>query len=359
MLPLPTYFDDFLQCIRPTAKQREDYKKGHKLLRERLLADEELKSLIVSTFLQGSYRRATAVRPKDESRPDVDVVVVTNIESSKKTPQQAIDLFKPFLEKHYKGSYKQNDRSFQIELSLVKLDLVITAKPSDEDLAVLKSAMLLEDDSIEDTTVVMLKASSDDAWKAHPLLIPDSRIAAWQSTHPLEQIRWTWDKNRACAGHYVNVVKAIKWWRKVRHTTPQYPKGYPLEHLIGQCCPDGVGSVAEGVTRTLEEIASRYKADVLAGRVPYLKDHGVDQNVMHRVTVAQFAEFHGQVEQAAKTARDALDETSRRRATEKWRKLFGEKFPLAEEDVDASAGGAQGGFTPRSEPSRISGGRYA
>ena len=35
----------------------------------------------------------------------------------------------------------------------------------------------------------------------------------WQPTHPLETMKWTWDKNRRCNGHYVNVVKALKWWR--------------------------------------------------------------------------------------------------------------------------------------------------
>ena len=67
-------------------------------------------------------------------------------------------------------------------------------------------------------------------------------------------------EGRPDGGHYVNVVKAGKWWRK-RNADGRYPKGYPLEHLIGANCPDGVGSVAEGLTRTLEAIRDNYRGD--------------------------------------------------------------------------------------------------
>ena len=60
-MELPSYFSDFLSAIRPTDSQKEDYKTGHKTLRERLNNDEKLGPILVSDFLQGSYRRATAI----------------------------------------------------------------------------------------------------------------------------------------------------------------------------------------------------------------------------------------------------------------------------------------------------------
>ena len=78
-MDLPSYFTDFLSAIRPTDSQKEDYQKGHKTLRERLNNDEKLSPILVSDFLQGSYRRATAIRPVGDKRPDVDVIVVTNL----------------------------------------------------------------------------------------------------------------------------------------------------------------------------------------------------------------------------------------------------------------------------------------
>lgn len=62
-MELPSYFDEFLVKIRLTETQADDCKTGHKTLRRRLLQDADLAPIIVSTFLQGSYRRATAIRP--------------------------------------------------------------------------------------------------------------------------------------------------------------------------------------------------------------------------------------------------------------------------------------------------------
>jgi hypothetical protein len=193
------------------------------------------------------------------------------------------------------------------------------------------------------------------------LSISDRDLEEWQDTHPLAQIQWTWDKNRATNRHYVNVVKALKWWRREKHPMPKYPKGYPLEHLIGQSCPEGVGSVAEGVTRTLEDIRDRYAGYVSAGIKLYLQDHGVDQDVFRRVTPEEFAKFHGQVTEAAEVVRRAYDSAYTRESAEEWRELFGEKLPKPSDDGNGVKGGGRGpggGYTRREEPGQIGGGRW-
>ena len=106
-MQMPSYFEKFLREIRPTPNQIENYKCGHNTLRDRLKGDEDLKPIFVSTFLQGSYRRATAVRPRKDKRPDVDVIVVTRLNRDEYTPDEAMDLFVPFLENHYKGKYRR------------------------------------------------------------------------------------------------------------------------------------------------------------------------------------------------------------------------------------------------------------
>lgn len=334
MNTLPTLFNEFLSGIRPTPTQRTEYKEGHQRLRERLAEFDDLKPYIVSTFLQGSYRRSTAVRPKDGTRSDVDIVVVTNLDSTVVTPKQAMDKFVPFLKKYYPEIWETNDRSFTINLSSVKLDLVITAAPNAGDMKFFtSSAALLSDESIEEWSRPETKSASDDAWKSQPLLIPDRSVSEWHETHPIAQIEWTRLKNKNCNGNYVNVVKAIKWWRKVCHTTPKYPKGYPLEHLIGQCCPDDTQSVAEGIALTLEEMSFRYRQYANSNAVPVLADHGVpSHDVLKRVTPEEFKEFHEQVDEAAKIARSALSAESNIEMAELWRSILGDKFPEAKKE---------------------------
>ena len=96
-MELPTYFTKFLQGLRPTKNQRDDCKKGHQKLRNRLEGYEDLKQSLVSTFLQGSYRRATAVRPKGEAKLDVDIITVTRLNRHDyPNPDKAMDKFAPF-----------------------------------------------------------------------------------------------------------------------------------------------------------------------------------------------------------------------------------------------------------------------
>jgi hypothetical protein len=111
MQELTSSFNSFLAGIRPTENHNNDFITGHRTLKNRLLADEKLSPIIVSTFLQGSYRRATAIRPQGDKRADVDLVVVTKLMREEYTPQEAMNLFVPFLNKHYEGKWEFQGRS--------------------------------------------------------------------------------------------------------------------------------------------------------------------------------------------------------------------------------------------------------
>lgn len=373
-MELPSYFKDFLENIRPTENQAEGMKNGHTTLRERLWADKDLAPLLVTDFLQGSYRRSTAIRPQGDKRSDVDIVVVTKI-PKEEAPKKAIERFQPFVEKYYKDKYVLQGRSIGIELQYVHLDLVITAAPSESDMSILKSEAVTTRNAPEDVddwklveAWVPLEKRADTAaersmtlakaqpkWKESPLYIPDRDANKWEQTDPIAQIDWTFDKNKKCNTHYVNVVKAIKWWRRVNHTTPKYPKGYPVEHIVGACCPDDTGSVAEGVTSVLENIASQFATQAASCKTPYLRDHGVEQNVFARVSGEDFKAFHEQCVAASQIARRALDAKTLDESVSEWQKLFGDKFPSAPK----GGGDGGGGFTKRENISEIGGGRFA
>ena len=177
-----------------------------------------------------------------------------------------------------------------------------------------------------------------------------------QSTHPLEQIRWTRDKNARTNRHFINVVKAIKWWRLENHEEPKHPKGFPLERLIGECCPDGIESVADGVTRTLETIVSQYAFHVQVGGKPQLPDYGVPtHDVFKRISADDFKKFYEHVEDGASVARRALDSGDRTESGNLWRKMFGSKFPKPPEDGRSK----KAGYTQPTAPAVPGSGRFA
>lgn len=373
---LQSDFDRFLQEIRPTKAMRDQLITGHKTLRERLNADEGLEPILVSDFLQGSYRRYTAVRPKGDKRSDVDIIIATKLDENEYTPKDALSLFESFLDKHYKGKWHRQGRSFGVEMSYVELDVVPTSAPAEQEYGILQSEAVTSDEHIveardwrlhrswlapshrmrADAKLLLDQALGESEWQAEPLRIPDRDADKWDDTHPLEQIRWTRDKNSRCNGCLVNVVKCIKWWRLEHYAEPVHPKGFPLERLVGEHCPDGIESVAEGVVRTLEAIVESYAAIVLTKGKPTLPDYGVpSHDVFHRITAEDFCTFYDQVKSGADLSRRAFDSQGRKESGNLWREMFGPKFPAPPEN----GSGKKGGFTPPTDPAAPGAGRFA
>lgn len=381
-MELASQFREFIGEIRPTERQRNEWRAGSTALRDRLNSDPDLKGIVVATFLQGSVRRSTAVRPKADKRPDVDVVVVTTLDPATVTPDQAMKKFIPFLDKHYEGKWRPQDRSFGIELSYVDLDLVITALPADPQSRLLmeslyRSQAVLTTDTIEEAANWRLNdawvadprtlseqavmASLEDApsseWKPNPLLLPDRTTQTWGRTHPLAQIQWAAAKNRRCSGHYVNLVRALKWWRlEHAETLPKYPKGYPLEHMIGSVLRDGTPSMGQGVVQILESMRDTWAQYVNADQKPQLADHGVpEHDVLKRLTVDDFKKFHAAAAKAAVKAREALTSDDAQTSAGLWRELFGSRFPLP----PAGGGDRPRGFTSPTGPAQPKTERFA
>lgn len=376
-MELKSDFDTFLENIRPTENQRSEMISGHKTLRKRLNADKNLAPFLVSDFLQGSYRRHTAVRPKNDRRSDVDIIVVTKLLEDEYDPNEAMVLFEPFLMEHYSGKWRRQGRSFGIDLSYVALDLVITSAPSESELELFKSEAVTTTSNIVDardwrlhkswlalesraqrldSRQLMQAASTEAEWKTSPLRIPDRETDKWDDTHPLEQIRWTRDKNSQTNGHFVNVVKALKWWRLVNHEEPEHPKGFPLERIIGDCCPNGIESIAQGLVETLEAIVNKYRPYIQSQGKPSLVDYGVpSHDVLGRLDGGDFNAFWEQAQEGSSIARKAYDSTERKESGLLWQKLFGSKFPSPPDGGD----GKGRGYTEPTAPAAPGAGRFA
>ncbi len=352
----PSAFNDFLTAIRPTADQLKDCRIGHTTLRQRLEAYEELSSIYLTSFLQGSYVRSTAVRPIGDGKLDVDIIVVTNLDKDKVPPAQALKTFEPFVKRYYEGQYRIQGRSIGISLSYVDLDLVVTAAPNEAYKPILHSESVATVRMLEEAMDWKLALAADESeWKSQPLFIADREACEWTRTDPLAQKQWTRDKNLRCGGHFVNIVRALKWWRLTNYTEPKHPKSYPLERIIGECCPDGITSIAKGVALTLEAILERFELDVLTGEQPTLPDYGVpEHNVLKRITPQEFAEFYDQVKEGAAIAREALECQEIVESAKAWRRLLGTKFPEPPVPVKTSTG-----FTAPLGAATVSRGRFA
>lgn len=349
MSTLSTLFETFLSDIRPQENHKDAYKEGHETLRGRLQNDDNIDKFYVGDFLQGSYRRWTALRPQEDEKSDVDVVFVSDLNSDIDA-DAALEKCEPFLKEHYEGQWEPNAHSYKIEEEEVEIDLVLTAAPSEATREVVKSLGSLDvgtalspDDLSTVAEALNISADGDDEWKDEPLKIPHRDENEWENTHSLATIAFTVDKNDITDGHYVNVVKAIKWWRRTKTPDVEGPTSYPLEHIVGHCCPHDIDSVAEGVTRTLEDITQQFKTEAMTEETPVLPAHGLrktpENNVLKQIDGEDFAAFYDEAEDAAELARTALDEEDKEKSREYWYRLFGEKFSPFGSDNDSDDGG--------------------
>jgi hypothetical protein len=160
--------------------------------------------------------------------------------------------------------------------------------------------------------------------------------------------------------HYVNVVKTIKWWRRTQTSEPERPKGYPLEHIVGWCCPDDIESVAEGVTLTFEDIAQRFAPYAQNEETPSLEAWGLPGNdVLARIDGEDFSTFHENVVEAAGLARQALNEEDPSTSRDLWHSLLGDEFPPYGKDDDGDGERQSAQFRSSSESTSVSDQRFA
>ena len=141
-----TNFIDYVSNINLQQYVKDELRDKYKILVERL-KKEPIGEHIIASFLQGSVARDTATKSVKSDKADIDIVVVTdfvctddlnNKDTYKKTPEQALNAFRDFLNKYYSGKWRKQGRSLGIEMSNCCIDLVPTALPSPKMKAILR-----------------------------------------------------------------------------------------------------------------------------------------------------------------------------------------------------------------------------
>lgn len=290
-------FNEFLQDIEPSATTKSNAASAHTELRDFLKNDEDFKDYHVDTFLSGSYKRDTAIRPRTKNgqteRPDVDIIVVTN-HSSSDDPKAVVDLLYKTLKKKY-SNIRRQARSVGIEYYKADMDVV----------PIIPYGTMY--------------------------LIPDRKQERWIPTNPPGHTTWTTETNNAAGGRFKPLVKLMKWWRRHNSTIAKKPKGFVIECITTECMDYGETYYGELFVKTLEKIVEKYAVNVLLGTVPTIPDPGVPGNsVTDGISPDAFIGFYNKANAHAELGRKALNETDPEKATELWRQIFGERFPKTE-----------------------------
>ena len=168
-------------------------------------------------------------------------------------------------------------------------------------------------------------------------LIPDRKQEGWILMNPPRHTSWTENINALAGGHFKPLVKLMKWWRRQHPTIAKKPKGFVIECITAECMNYSETYYGELFVQTLENIVNKYELDVLLNTVPNIPDPaGTGNFVTNGITPDAFAGFYNKAKVHAELGRKALNETDVEKATELWKKIFGDRFPKTETSRSAS-----------------------
>lgn len=300
-------FLKLLQDIEPSETTKSNAIKAHHNLRDFLKTHEDFKPFLIKTFLSGSYKRDTAIRPRTKNgnadRPDIDIIVLATYTLEDK-PADVINFLYKVLKQKYSNIRKQS-RSVGIETTLADMDVVLIVAPDGED---------------------------------GTLHIPDRKLDEWIETNPPKHTQWTTDINDESNGTFKPLVKLTKWWRRENRTVSKRPKGFVVECIVAECMDYDEQNYEELFLLTFEEIVKRYADNIDSEELPWIEDPGVPgQSVTAGMSFAAFEGFYNKVKEHAEIGRQAQDEEDPAEELKLWRKIFGERFPASSSTTSRSS----------------------
>ena len=302
-------FCSFLSDIEPSPTTKSNASCRHTELRDFLVKDSEFKECHVQTFLSGSYKRDTAVRPMTVNgtvaRPDVDIIVVTN-HTSADDPKDVIDtLFAAVRRlKSQKSTYtsiRRQARSVGIETTTADMDAVPIIAPY----------------GIEGPLYIANRKYETETEK-------------WLPTNPPGHTAWTGQMNKISGGRFKPLVKLMKWWRRQNPTISKCPKGFVIECIVAECFDPSESDYGKLFLGTLKAIVSKYKPYIDMKWVPPIADPSVPGNyVTSGLTYDAFEGFYGKIQAHAEIGERILAKTDSDEELELWRDIFGDRFPAS------------------------------
>ncbi|MDF0498157.1 SMODS domain-containing nucleotidyltransferase [Bradyrhizobium yuanmingense] len=320
-MPVPNArFTELLADIEPSATTRSRASGGHTGVRDHLEKQAKFKDCYVTSFLSGSYARDTSIRPHTtedgQERPDVDIIIVTNHETSDH-PDAVLKELCRALEDGGNGYAVEriNKRSVRVETWQAEMDVVPVVA----------------------------------TWNGY--MIPDRENGTWKFTNPPIHTKWSGDQNTTFDGRFKPLVKLFKWWRRV-NWSGRRPKGFVLEVLVGRHAPADETHYGAAFAQLLSNIHTAYGALAVLDRKPFIADPADPSNdILSKVSVAQWKDFVEKVRVYADIARRAQAATDMEEATRQWRRVFGDRFKSTANVAKAATSGifatapTQAGYT--------------
>ena len=295
-------FTDFIKDITPSPTTNARSASAHNGVRDALTSDYEYKHEILRTFLGGSYKRKTAIRPVtkggDTERPDVDIYVVVRGATWTKSPHELIEALYAALNRNRRvlGITKISRNRCSISLSTGNADIDVSP---------------------------ILDRNINGYYS-----IGNRHTNEWYETEPEVHTTWSSQVNIDAHGRFNPTVKMVKWTRREFPTKSKHPKSIALEALVAKHMSRIESHYGKLVHDTFSAIVDEYTINRLLGTCPTVDDPAIPGgDLLNGVSGEVFAAFYDKTKYFRDEAAKALSTDDQEKATMHWRRIFGSRFP--------------------------------
>ena len=254
-------------------------------------------------ILGGSYRRDTAIRPRQKNdsldRPDVDLYVVVDVALYETTPSEEMDALYSALNRARKplGITGLTRNRVALSVSMNRADLDVS---------------------------VLIERQGDGLYR-----IGNRETGEWYLTDPEEHTSWSTAQNARFSGRFKPMTKLLKWARRENPTSNKHPKSFAIEGFLAENLGEyetHYGKLFHDYCKTFIDTYETYRR---LGMCPRLDDPAVrGGNLLEGVSGAAFSAYYDKIEKHRDDAKKALAEEDQETATMYWRRIFGTRFPV-------------------------------
>lgn len=324
-------FNEFITDITPSATTNARSQSAHTSVRDALTTDETYKDEVIRTFLGGSYKRKTAIRPVtkdgDTERPDVDIYAVVEGSTWSKTPGDLIeDLYTALCRNRYAlGITKIKRNRCSIAISTNKADMDVSP---------------------------LLERDNNGYYR-----IGNRNTGEWYLTEPEEHTTWSAGINADAGMRFNSMVKMVKWSRREYPTKSKHPKSIALEALVAKHMSGLKTHYGQLLHDTFDDIVECYAIDRLLGLCPSLDDPAIDGgNLLAGVSNDAWSAFYDKIKYFRDEAKKAIEANNQDTATKHWRRILGTRFPSPKTAKSSDSAGLKAAATmsPLAFPAKAS-----
>jgi hypothetical protein len=291
-------FDDFVGKISLDQSRRDRIQTAHITVRDYLEGHEDMKGRNPKTFLQGSYKLHTAVKPqREDGSYDVDVVMLANLDDIRSNGGNSVDWLTDVLSEN--DRYKNKIDQSKINARCVRLQY--------------------ENDFHMD----IIPAHPGDDQKDGIILVPHD----WKKSHPHGFKEWCLNKQKDTNDYFYTTVRLLKWWRNLKWGDEGHPKSILLTTLVGNNIPADGESIDKVFIKTIIGMNSYLSQHAF---VPKINNPSLSsENISASWSLTDFIEFKSRLSGAAVAAQKALDSRDEQETIDIWNseELFNGSFP--------------------------------